>query len=439
MWWGSKKKNVQTLRGTPGALLVPEDGLRRGDQEAQKHQWEHQCLSFTFISTSSEQQNRPLQLFYFGAPWAPLPPQNIQKTERENKQYDVAEAIREERRGSFSSLSESINSAFYLRDVLEANPTAPRPPRPPVYCKGWSLDGGWEGQRDPRNSAWHKFEHRYWGERGAPFTLDRDDLRLQVGRVGPEATRSGKHRLPIIFFFLFCLPAPSSPSTAFSPNFWRGSRWLIDRTVTEHCEWFWKFFYSLGRRSKTPEITRRNRQTPWCFSFPPQRSDILDAGLFFFQLLILLVSRKDSEDSRRTNSWKNKRGKKVISGCKSIVDHRNAHQHAAQTRRANVRKEQNLAKSANYIFHATHHHHFACVCVGGGGRGGNGTKSLEFGRKWEDTTADSRDAFRTAGNSPPLFWIIGRHWRVDSVSPDRWETAAPLAWNWLSSVKLPSL
>lgn len=60
----------------------------------------------------------------------------------------------------------------------------------------------------PRNSAWHKFEHRYWGERGAPFTLDRDDLRLQVGRVGPEATRSGKHRLPILFFFLFFVSPP---------------------------------------------------------------------------------------------------------------------------------------------------------------------------------------------------------------------------------------
>lgn len=39
---------------------------------------------------------------------------------------------------------------------------------------------------------------------------------------------------------------------------------------------------------------------------------------------------------------------------------------------ANFRKEQNLAKSANYIFHATHHLRFAhvCVCVrvAGGGK-----------------------------------------------------------------------
>lgn len=61
------------------------------------------------------------------------------------------------------------------------------------------------------------------------------------------------------------------------------------------------------------------------------------------------------------------------------MDHRNAHQHAAQTRRANVRKERNLARSANYIFHATHHHHFACVCVGGGGRGETGPKALNSG------------------------------------------------------------
>lgn len=78
---------------------------------------------------------------------------------------------------------------------------------------------------NPRNSARHKFEHRYWGERGAPFTLDRDDLRLQVGRVGPEATRSGKHRLPILFFFFsFLSPRPVASVDGFFSKFFGGAR-----------------------------------------------------------------------------------------------------------------------------------------------------------------------------------------------------------------------
>lgn len=136
-------------------------------------------------------------------------------------------------------------------------------------------------------------------------------------------------------------------------------------------------------------------------SLPSGRTSWMqDFFFFFFNYWFYLWAGKTPRTLNGQTPERTRGGeKKVISGCESIVDHRNAHQHAAQTRRASVRKERNLAKIANYIFHATHHHRFAWWCVGGGGRGGNGTKSLEFGREWEDTTADSRDAFRTAGNS----------------------------------------
>lgn len=69
----------------------------------------------------------PLELLWPRSPPTPRP-HPPKKTESKNKQY---EAIREERRGSLSSLSESINSAFYLRDVLEANPNSPPTPSTP--------------------------------------------------------------------------------------------------------------------------------------------------------------------------------------------------------------------------------------------------------------------------------------------------------------------